>query len=159
MAGNRPLRPTDDLRVYQDSPSDRATVALVFEAVKSSQAITERGFIDVQRQLDALRGIPEAIGDLRVRVTQLDGRVHRVEADAFDAATAVRKAAEDRAAEVRKAAEDREGEVREAADARAEEVADAAKLERAYKRIHLPAIALGFLGFLLAVSNRIWGVG
>lgn len=166
------MRPIDALRVVGAEGTDRATVALVYEAVKAGQALTERGFVDVQRQLDQLQSLPTTVGSLHQRVTMtearmtkaeralatapteherltvLAGRVERVEADAAESA-----------AEVKRAARDREAEVKKAAEERAEEAAELAKAERSYRKIHLPAIGLGFLGFVLAVTNRIWGTG
>lgn len=53
-----------------DSP--RPTVALVVEKVDKVQAITELGFVNVQRQLDQLVGLPERVARLEERVNDLE---------------------------------------------------------------------------------------
>ncbi len=128
--------------------ANRATVALVYGAVREVKELTRAGFVDVQRQLDGLATLPTTVSSLHERVTVLEVRVTSAERAAMDADAAVRKAAHDRAEEVREAAEER-----------AAEVAALATQARAYRRIHLPAIALGAMGFILAVVNRIYGVG
>lgn len=60
---------------------DRATVALVAERVDGLRLITEKGFADVQRQLDEVSGLPVAVAELRRDHESLVARVTNLEAD------------------------------------------------------------------------------
>lgn len=58
---------------------ERATVALVSEQVKGLRDLTEVGFRDMQRQLDAVAGLPVLVAKLSSDVVALDGRVEALE--------------------------------------------------------------------------------
>lgn len=64
----------------ENGGGNRATVALVYHAVAEVKELTRAGFADVQRQLDALQGIPERVARLEERASDLEdaGRYRRV---------------------------------------------------------------------------------
>lgn len=59
----------------------RATVALVAEMVRGLRALTESEFKGVQRQLDALSGLPSEVGKLRGDYDTLKERVKTLEGE------------------------------------------------------------------------------
>ncbi len=131
----------------EEGDANRATVALVYGAVRDVKELTRAGFVDVQRQIDTLAGLPPAVSRLHERVAILEER-----------AATLKAAADAAAARVQKAADDRAGEVAEAAEERALEQAERDREQRSYRRIHMPAIALGIGGLALAIANRVFGV-
>ena len=64
-----------------DSDPDQITLQLVAERIKGLSKLTERGFIDIQRQLDDVRGLPTIVSQLQANVTALISRVDAIEED------------------------------------------------------------------------------
>lgn len=66
-----------------DNPADapnRATVALVSEQLKGLSELTKAGFVDVQRQLGRVDGLPERVTALEAKREALEQRVSDLEA-------------------------------------------------------------------------------
>lgn len=56
----------------QEAGSGRATVALVSEKVDGLRALTEAGFSNLQRQINAVAGLPVAVAKLATRIEALE---------------------------------------------------------------------------------------
>jgi len=140
------MKPTDALRVMaaSDDTVNRVTVALVYEAVRGSQAFIEAGFSNVQRQLDGLAPLQAMIASEHERVSVLGIEVVAIRARQ-DRADAER---EETARKVEEAREARARVIEEQTGTRADE-------ERSYRRVHIPTIIIAGLG-VAAGSAHYW---
>jgi hypothetical protein len=148
---NDRMRSVEEFRVIVPDAdgANRATVALVYEAVKAGQSTTEAGFAAIQLQLNRLADLPVDVGGLRERLTRSEARL--AEHDTYREATRANAATEH---------ERLSGVVATVATV-AKEVAELKESDSKasqYRRTHLPSLLLAAAAFALSVL-RAFGVG
>lgn len=126
MADSRPLRATDELRVYVgDGPSD-ATVQLVYEAINAARDLNKAHFRNVETQLARLESLPGQMATLLERVDNDRARIAALEAGTADLGTLATRVGALESSE---------------------------HAENEYRRLHLPTLVLALVGLAISVAG------